>query len=242
MEAAHRSTSGTDAPKRCHALARAAEEIAQRLDSPYLHGMIAMKQADARVPHAGPVEAGPDVARPGRAALPQPLHGRHLGARYRPHLRAVGTHAKGRNGRAESPLEPLLFPENRRNEATFYAATMLSTFFMTIIKLAKNDHVESQHRETRRSRQRTANAGSTLQHASTVESLIHLDLYRGDINSAWARVGSIWPEYSQSMLLRIQLIRIHMHELRARTALAMAERTNDAGSFIRQITDDALGS
>ncbi len=55
--------------------------------------------ARRRLAHAGPVEAGPDRARPGRAALPQPVHGSHLGARHRSQLRALGP----RSSWAKSP-------------------------------------------------------------------------------------------------------------------------------------------
>jgi hypothetical protein len=119
-----------------------------------------------------------------------------------------------------------------------YAASTLTTFYMTLIKLAKNEQVESERELTARV-DRRADRRFSLQHSSAFESLIHIYLYRGDISNAWTRLGSIWPDYSRSMLLRIQMIRIHMHELRGRTALAMAERTLDPGIFIRQAKTDA---
>jgi hypothetical protein len=52
-------------------------------------------------------------------------------------------------------------------------------------------------------------------------------------------MGAIWAEYSRSLLLRIQTIRIPMHELRGRTALAMAEKALDPTIYLRQALEDA---
>ena len=79
----------------------------------------------------------------------------------------------------------------------------------------------------------------SVQQSSAFESLIHLYLYRGDISNAWARMGAIWAEYSRSLLLRIRTIRIPMHEMRGRIALAMAEKALDPTVYLRQALDDA---
>ena len=73
-----------------------------------------------------------------------------------------------------------------------YAATMLTAFYMTMIKLAGNEQPESEaeleavldRREARR---------FNLQHSNAFESLIHLYLYRSDFSSAWDRIEPIWP-------------------------------------------------
>ena len=72
---------------------------------------------------------------------------------------------------------------------------------MTMIKLAKNEQVESE-RELEAFVDRRDERRFSLQHSSAFESLIHLYLYRGDISNAWARLGAIWPAYSRSMLLQ----------------------------------------
>ena len=70
-------------------------------------------------------------------------------------------------------------------------------------------------------------------------SLMHLDLYRGRVEAAWQRLSAIWPEYSSSMLLRIQMIRIQMLELRARSALALAEMNKDPQASLQTAGQDA---
>jgi eukaryotic-like serine/threonine-protein kinase len=59
------------------------------------------------------------------------------------------------------------------------------------------------------------------------------------VTRAWARLEAIWPEYDRAMLLTIQLIRIQMLELRARTAVAAAERSQQPAPLLAQATRDA---
>src|SRR5262249_29986143 len=119
-----------------------------------------------------------------------------------------------------------------------YAAAMLSTYYMTIIKLAGNEPLDSETKleaTVDRRGDRTFN----LQHSAALESLIHLYLYRGDLSRAWARLVAIWPRYVESMLLKIQMVRINMLELRARVALSIAEKVNDKEIYLRQAKSDA---
>ena len=68
---------------------------------------------------------------------------------------------------------------------------------------------------------------------------MHIDLYRGQTARAWARIESLWPEYERSLLFRIQLIRIQMLEMRARTAVAAAERSQQPGPWLDRAARDA---
>jgi eukaryotic-like serine/threonine-protein kinase len=234
MEAAHRSTSGSG-DERVASLLLAAQDIAHRLESPYLHGMIAMVRGTSLLlqGHWKPAQESLDHAEQlfrnhctGVTWERDTVHNFVLRA-----LMQLGEVAELRR------RWTVLYRESQ-DRGDLYAATTLTTFYMTMIKLAKNEPIESERELTARVNRRDAR-GFSLQHSSAFESLIHLYLYRGDISKAWVRLGAIWPEYSRSMLLRIQMIRIHMHELRGRTALAMAERTLDPGIYIRQAKIDA---
>ena len=49
------------------------------------------------------------------------------------------------------------------------------------------------------SRRRWAPGGRrplNLQQTPAFDSLMHIDLYRGDVTRAWARLGALWPEYA----------------------------------------------
>ena len=68
---------------------------------------------------------------------------------------------------------------------------------------------------------------------------MHIDLYRGDVTRAWARLGAVWPEYTRSLLFRVQLIRIQLLEMRARTAVAAAERSQQPEPLLVMAERDA---
>ena len=78
-----------------------------------------------------------------------------------------------------------------------------------------------------------------LRHSNAFESLIHLYLYRSDVARALIRFESVWPRYEKSMLLRIRMTRIDLLEMRARCALAMAEKPGEPGLYLRRAADDA---
>jgi serine/threonine protein kinase/tetratricopeptide (TPR) repeat protein len=234
MEAGHRSTSGV-ADLHAAGLLEAAGEIAERLDSPYLRGMIAMVRG------VGFLMRG--LWKPAQAALDdaEQLFRNHCtGVTWeRDTVHNFVLWALMQMGEiAELKRRWTALYRESQDRGDLYAATTLTTFYMTMIKLAKNEQIESERELTARVDRRDDRRFS-LQHSSAFESLIHLYLYRGDISNAWERLTAIWPDYQRSMLLRIRMIRIHMHELRGRTALAMAERTVDASAFMRQAALDA---
>ena len=61
-----------------------------------------------------------------------------------------------------------------------------------------------------------------IPHYWTIVARSHIRLYRGERELAWDGVMRGWPGLAASVLLRIQGVRINMHDLRARCALAAA--------------------
>ena len=131
-----------------------------------------------------------------------------------------------------------VFYRESQERGDLYAATTLTAFYMTMITLSKNEHIESE-RELEAIVDRRDEGRFNLQHSSAFESLIYLYLYRGDVSNASGAHRRIWRAYSRSMLLQVKMIRIDLHELRGRTALAMAEKAVDQSDFLRQARDDA---
>ena len=121
-----------------------------------------------------------------------------------------------------------------------YAATTLTTFYMTMIRLADDDPTGIED-ELEAVMSQWSRRGFFIQHSTAFRSLMHLDLYRGRVDAAWARLNAMWPEYSRSMLMRIQMIRIQMLELRARSALALAEHGKDTDFLLQSAEQDARG-
>src|SRR5262249_62342064 len=62
---------------------------------------------------------------------------------------------------------------------------------------------------------------------------------RGAADSAWARVTSQWPALARSLYLRVQVVRIFMWHLRARSALAAAARSPRPKALWRAALRDA---
>jgi hypothetical protein len=235
MEAGHCATAGIPAAPRVATLLNAAETLAQQIHSPLASGMVELVR--------------------GISSL---LFGRWKSAQtsldqaeelFRNHCTGVAWERDtGHNFVLWALLQMGQLAELRRRwtvqfreaqeRGDLYAAATLTTFYMTIIKLAANDLPESEGELEARLSRRDGRPFN-VQHSAVFDSLIHLDLYRGDITRAWVRVNAIWPEYSRSMLLRVQLIRIRMLELRARSAVAMAERAGRSRPFLRQAKRDA---
>ena len=67
-----------------------------------------------------------------------------------------------------------------------------------------------------------AHEGFHLQHYTSMHALVQIELYTGDSEVAWRHVQGQWKSLEQSMLLRIQILRIEALHLRARAALASA--------------------
>ena len=131
----------------------------------------------------------------------------------------------------------VLYRESR-DRGDLYAASILKTFYFTMIRLARNEQLESEA-DLEAAMHLRHGRMFNLQNSSALEALVHYHLYRSDIPQAWARITAAWPLYSRSMLLRVQLIRFHLLELRARTAVALAERVNQSAVYLRQAASDA---
>ena len=235
MEAGHWSTAGATAAARSERLLRKAQMITDRLDMPYLSGMIAMMQG------VGSVMLG--RWKPAQMSLDQAeeiFRNRCTGVTWeRDTVHNFVLWALLQLGEvAELKRRWNFLYRESQERGDLYAATMLTSLYMTMLKLAKNERVESEldlaafidRRDPRR---------FNLQHSSTLTSLVYLSLYRGDISNAWERLSACWPEYTRSLLLKIQMVRIDTHELRARTALAMAEKALEPQIYLRQARDDA---
>jgi len=131
---------------------------------------------------------------------------------------------------------PVLLKE-ARDRGDLYAETTLNTYYMTMLKLADGEDREPEleldkvmHHWTQR--------GFHIQHSTAFRARFHLLLYRGDAEGAWKYLTSVWPLYARSLLLRVQMIRVQMHELRARCAVAVAAVSDDPQLLLRQAEQD----
>lgn len=220
MEAAHLSTAGNPSAARVASMLGKAEELARGLNSSRAWGMISMVRGTSALM----------LGRwsPSRADLDQAeaiFRNRCTGVAWeRDTASGFALWALLHLGRIDELKERWSgLIREARERGDLYAATTLTTFFLAIIRLA-GDAPEGVEDELEAVMRRWSTRGFSIQHASVFRSLMEVDLYLGRADAAWERVRATWPEYTRSMLLRIQFIRIQMLELRGRSALAVAEQ------------------
>ena len=235
MEAAHRSTAGNRAARRVEALIQSAENLALPLDSPQARGVIHMVRGVSGLMLGQWKQA--------RTSFDQAevLFRNHCTgvAWERDTVHSLALWALMQMGQiAELKRRWTLLIQEAQDRGDLYAATTLTTFYMSVIRLSEDDSTGIEH-ELEAVMSQWTRRGFLIQHATAFRSLMHLDLYRGRVDAAWQRLGAIWPEYSGSMLLRIQMIRIQMLELRARSALALAEMSKDPEAPLQAARHDA---
>jgi serine/threonine protein kinase len=231
MEAAHVSTAGSGGMRRFEQLMRIAEPLAECVGQPHAKAMTALARAisllmlgewrSARIWF----ERAEDLFRnrcTGTAWELDTVHNLSLwGLIFMGDLNAV------------RQRWPLLIKE-ARERGDLYAETTLNTFYMTMLKLADGNDQEPE-RELDLLMKRWTQRGFHVQHSTAFRARFHLLLYRGDIHAAWDLVQSIWPLYAKSMLFRLQMIRIELHEVHARCALALAATADNVRPLLHQV-------
>jgi len=237
MEAAHQSTAGNAAVPRVATLLKTADDLAQRLDSPQARGMVELVRgiSSYMLGQWKPALTSLDQAE-------QIFRNQCMGVTWeRDTVHNFALWALIQMGEmAEVRRRWTVLSRESRERGDLYATSKLTTFYMTMIQLAGNQLIDSETEIELESAVNHPKGGRfNLEHSSAFDSLMYLNLYRGDITSAWVRMNRIWPEYSRSMLLRIQMIRINLLELRARTAVAMAEKAAEREIYIQQAKQDA---
>ncbi|QEH33755.1 Serine/threonine-protein kinase pkn5 [Aquisphaera giovannonii] len=235
MEAAHHSTAGLGSARHAAALVERAGNLAAHLDHPEAQGVLSMVRGISRMmvgdwPRAVSwFEEAEDLFR-----------NRCAGVTWeRNTVRCLVLWSMMQTGRmAELRRRWEVLIKEAEERGDLYAATTLTTFFLAMIRLAE-DRPGDVHEDLERAMGRWRHQGFFVQHSTEFCSRVHLDFYRGEASRAWERTNAIWPEYTRSMLFRIQITRIQMHELRGRAALAMAESAPDPARFLSQAADDA---
>jgi eukaryotic-like serine/threonine-protein kinase len=75
-------------------------------------------------------------------------------------------------------------------------------------------------------------SGSHLQRFHDIVARVHTDLYRGDGPAAHRTIESGWKELEDSMVLRIQVVRVCSEHLRGAAALAAAARSKSPAPLV----------
>jgi len=145
-------------------------------------------------------------------------------------------HAVLGNLRLLSERLPALLQE-AKEQGDLMSSTNLRAAISYILSLAK-DQPDQARRELESAIAAWSTSAFHLQHYHWLVSRINIELYAGCISTARTTLMGQWGKLRGSLLLSIQASRITMHELRARTALALAwELGASRSSRSRDITD-----
>jgi hypothetical protein len=128
--------------------------------------------------------------------------------------------------------------QDARERGDRYAATNLSTYIMSIAQLAA-DRPEEARRTLLEIIGQWSHRGFHVQHHNAMLARVYIDLYLGNGNSAFAYVEEKWPAYKDSLLLRVQQVRIDALQSHARSALAVAVSAADPQVFLFAAERDA---
>jgi hypothetical protein len=128
-----------------------------------------------------------------------------------------------------------------------YAAVNLRIGHPTMAWLAADDP-ERVRREARAAMRQWSTQGFHLEHYYESIGLTNADLYEDRPKEALARIAERWQPMRRSHLMRVQTIRLYARNMRARAAIALAEREPAsrkslfamAESDVRQIEREAM--
>jgi serine/threonine protein kinase/Cdc6-like AAA superfamily ATPase len=108
-----------------------------------------------------------------------------------------------------------------RERGDLFAETSLRATVMPFVLLASDAAAEAEQ-EAADALSRWHPHGFQVQHYYQLVSQVSVDLYRGEIAKALARLDESWPKIRRSLLLRVHFIRLTLLDLRARVAVAAA--------------------
>ncbi|MGO9464631.1 MAG: serine/threonine-protein kinase PknK [Isosphaeraceae bacterium] len=218
MEAAHAASTGGSNRKRTARLLARASELASRALDPYASGMIALARGvcaylEGRWTVAQlECDRAETIFRDGCIGVAWELDTAHAFALWGlSHQGAV----------AELTRRWPILLDQARARGDLYAAMNLSSYIMSIVRLAA-DEPDAADRELRQTMSQWSREGYHVQHNDVLWAVVQIALYRGDGAAAWNLIEQSWPALCRSLLLRVQFIRTSMNFLRARAALAAA--------------------
>jgi eukaryotic-like serine/threonine-protein kinase len=139
--------------------------------------------------------------------------------------------------RLKSRLPNLIREANERGN--LYASTNFATLAGHLLWLADDDPIGAR-RELNAVVGKWSQEGYHIQHVTSEIARTQIDLYEGQALTARKRLIACWPALKGSLLLHgLEVVRIVMIALRARTTLAVASRDAEPEHLLREAERDA---
>jgi len=228
MEAAHVAAAGRAASLRVARLLDAAHELAESVDSPHARGIVFMARGASAL-LMGEWKAAAAWFREAEAQLRNRCSGVTWELDSVHILSLWALYSMGELAAVKERVAGL--GREARDRGNLYVASALTNFFQAATQVANHD-LGPVDRLVDATAVGWPFVGFSIQKAAAVHSVVHLELYRGRPKEAWSCIESAWPQYVRSTLPRIQLIRIQMNELLARTALAVADQSSNPEPYL----------
>jgi serine/threonine protein kinase len=124
------------------------------------------------------------------------------------------------------------------NRGDRYAATNLSTYIMSIVRLAADAPADAL-RDLHEAMRQWSQKGYHVQHHNATLARVLIDIYQGDVRSAWEHSSLAYKAMRRSLLILVQHAKIDALQSRARSALALAMVSRDRNDLLRQASRDA---
>jgi tetratricopeptide (TPR) repeat protein len=120
-----------------------------------------------------------------------------------------------------------------------FARTYVTTGLAVVAWLTRNDP-EGARRELGETMEKWSRRGYFFAHYWGLLASGQVDLYTGDARRAYEEANAHFPKLAQSQLIRVQIVKIEAHHLRARAALALAAQGGpDRAQLLREAERDA---
>jgi hypothetical protein len=217
MQAFHSASAGGRSRARTLQLLDAADRLAQRVGHPHALGMVALASGVAaycvgrwKEAHTACEQAG-EIFRSRCTGVAWELTTARLISL--PSLIWLGEHA-------EAYRRLRVYRQEARQRGELYSLASVGAFGV-------HEHLAADKPELARHDLAEqvgiwSHQGYHMQHMQQLWAGSHIELYCEDGAAAWDLITRQWPDLKRSLLMRVQLIRIGMHHLRARCALAKA--------------------
>ncbi len=220
-EAAHTSNGGRPAWRRTEALLHAARTLAERINHPHALGLATMAAGIAEFtmgrwrPALAFLERAEGVLRQRCTGVAWELDTIHVFALWA--LFYAGD-------LAETSRRCAALLKEAEERGDLYESANLGSFVGPLVRLFDDDPAGARQ-VLRSSVERWSPPGFHLQNITALMAHTYVDLYAGDFAAAWERWQRSWADVLGSHFLYVQVLRVFVHELRARTALAVAARS-----------------
>ena len=219
-EAAYIGTKGVATRARVDRLLAVAQNLATNLSDPYALGFVQLARCFAfymRSDFAAARSAG-DQAEAAFESRPVMAFWELTSAR----MLSIGSHFYDGDLRVIRRRIPVLVRDAQRR-GDVYAATCLRLGACNLAWVIGDESAEAR-RQLRAANDSWYYEGVHLQQCWSLSAWVHVDLYDGDADQAYARVREAWHAIEHSFIMRFERLRAELFWLRARAALASAER------------------